>query len=277
MTGCTEMGINNISGLSDSILLSELLKTNTDLLNTFERLATGRKINSASDDAAGLAVATRLESQARALAAAERNAQMGISLAQTAEGYMQSVTSDIQRINELSVQAANGTLDDADRQAIQAEIDQLTENIDFTLSSAEFNTQPLFQGNTFDFMAGSGESGTVSLEIPQINSSTLQLDTIDVTTQSGAQNAISASSFSLDDVLSVRTDIGATVNRLESSLNSLSQTRIDTLSSLSGIMDANIVEEILNASRQTTLLESQLLVAGQINKLQGGLIRLLLD
>ncbi len=271
------MTINNISGLVGNMLLGEMAKTNADLLQTFERLSTGRRINRASDDAAGLAIANRLEAQARGLAMAERNAQMGISYTQTAEGYLGSVTDDLQRIRELSVQAANGTLTDTDRAAIQQEVNALKENIGYTLDSAQFNSKPIFDGHTETFQIGAEASGNISLNIPSMTTASLNIDTIDVSTQAGAEAAMTQASSSMDSVLNVRTEFGATQNRLESALNSLAQTRIDTLSSLSMIQDANLAEEALNASQQMTILESQIIVAGQIKKLHGGLLPLLMD
>jgi len=261
------MSINSISGLLGNALLNELNTANLQIGKAFERLATGQRINSASDDAAGLAIASRMEAEQRGLAMAERNAQMGISMAQTAEGYLGSVTEDVQRMRELAVQASNGTLSSEDRQAIQEEINSLRENIDTTLSSAEFNGQKLFTGETRTLQIGADASGTMSFTIPSMSSESLGLSEVDVTTQAGAEAAIAAGDTALSEVLSARTDLGATQNRLESSIKSLSQTRNDTLSALSGIRDANMAEEALNASRATNRLESLLLLASQVNKL----------
>ncbi len=270
------MTINSISGLLGNLLVNEMNQTNLELAQAFERLSTGRRINSASDDAAGLAIASRLESQQRGLAMAERNAQMGISLIQTAEGYLSSVTEDTQRIRELSVQAANSTLNDADRAAIQGEINALTENIDYTLSSAQFNSKTLFDGDTETFQIGPNADSQMSVNFPEMSSESLGLNKIDVTTQEGAENAISTASSALDSVLGVRTELGASQNRLESAISSLARTRIDTQSALSLIQDANIAEEVLNQASAMNKLQSQILVASQINNINRGVIPLLL-
>jgi flagellin len=270
------MTINNISGIIGNLLLNELSGTGKELMTVFERLSTGSRINNASDDAAGLAIATRLESQVRALGVAERNAQMGISMIQTAEGYLGSVTDDLQRMRELSVQAANGTLNDSDRAAIQEEINALRENIDYTFRSAEFNSKQIFSGQTQTYQVGTSESGTISVEYPAMSAESIGLGTVDVSTQEGAEAAISQVSSALDDVLEVRTGLGASQNALESSLDTISQARIDTLSSLSTIRDANMVEELINQSQLMTKLESQLMVASQINKLNRSIIPMLL-
>lgn len=270
------MNINTMSGILGNILLNELNQSNARILQAFTRLSTGRRINSASDDAAGLAIATRLESQVRGLAMAERNAQMAISQVQVAEGYLGGVTEDVQRIRELSVQAANGTLNQADREAIQAEINELRENIDFAFSTAEFNTKPLFAGTTETYQIGADASGQMTVNFPAMTSESIGLGTIDVTTQEGAQNAITQAGDALDSVLRVRTNFGASQNRLESAINSLSRTRIDTMSALSQIMDANMVEEIMNSTRAINSLQSQILLLGQIKNLGAGLLPSLL-
>lgn len=270
------MNINNITSILGNVLLTGMNESNMKLLDAFTKLSTGKRINSASDDAAGLSIATRLESQVRGLAMAERNAQMAISKIQTAEGYAGSATEDLQRINELSVQAANGTLNQSDREAIQMEIDQLRENIDFTFSTAEFNSTPIFSGTTDSYQIGADSSSRMEVFYPAMSSASLGLDTIDVTTQSGAENAISITQDAMDDVLSARTEFGASQNRLESALNTISQTRIDTLSALSEIMDANIALEVMNSMQAMNSLESQVLLMSQVKNLEGGLLTRLL-
>ena len=271
------MTVNNVNGILGSMLLGELSRTNQQLAEAFERLSTGLKINSASDDPVGYVISSRLESQQRGYAAGSRNAQAGISMIQTAEGYLEGVTSDVQRIRELSVQAANGTLTDADRMAIQEEINQLRENIDFSLSSAEFNSKPLFAGNTETIMVGSDPSDTITVEFSQMDTSTLGLDQIDVTTQEGAENAISVSDDALNQVLTQQAGFGAVQNRLESSVNTNEQAWLNTTTSLSEIRDANMAEESINAMQASTKLQAQLMVASQVNNLQGIVTRMLLS
>ena len=269
------MSIDSISGLSSSMTFCEMIKTRADLEKSLERLATGRRINRASDDPTGVGMATRLESQVRGLAVGERTAQMGVSMIQTAEGSLQGVTQDLQRIRELALQAANGTLNHADRATIQIEITGLVENIDSTLRSAEFNSKPVFTGRVERLQMGPGSSGTVTIDLPELTSGNLGLASIDVGTQEGAENAISAASDALDKVLGVRANLGATQNRLESAVGSLSQTRTNTLGSLSAIRDMNMAEGIMSSLRAMNNLESQLLVLGQMKKIAGSVMSLL--
>lgn len=266
------MSINNISGIIGKILGNEMNKTQLELIEAFERLSTGQRINSASDDPAGLAIASRLDAQVRALGMAERNAQMGIGMVRTAEGYLSGVTEDVQRIRELGVQAANGTLTDIDRAAIQDEITALRENISYTLSSAQFNTKNLFDGHTESLQIGPNASSTMQIEFPALSLESLGLDEIDVSTQAGAEASITATSGALDDVLSVRASFGAYENRLESALGSIGETRLNTLKSLSEIMDADMAVELIKASTAATKLEAQMMVTAQVLELQAGII-----
>lgn len=139
------MRINhNISALRAS---NQLLRTNSALDKSIEKLTSGYRINRAADDAAGLAISQKMKTQIRGLDQASRNASDGISLIQTAEGALSEVESMLQRMRELSVQAANGTNTDEDREAIQNEIDQLNEEIDRISDTTEFNTKTLLNGN----------------------------------------------------------------------------------------------------------------------------------
>jgi flagellin len=268
------MNINSISSLIGNSLLTDLNKTSDALGKTSERLATGLKINRASDDAAGMSIAMRLEAEQRELAMSEKNAQMGVSMIQTAESSLGSVTDDIQRIRELALQASNGTMNDSDRQSIQEEINALKENVDSNLGSAEFNSKKLFSGEKREIMLG--PSGQVDVTIPSMTAESLGLNEIDVTTQAGAEQSITASDTALSDVLSVRTDLGATQNQLETSISSLLQTGSDTSKALSVIRDANMAEEALNMVKLSTQLQSQVAVASQVKNLNKSILPLLL-
>ena len=124
-----------------------IMKNNRELSTSMQRLSTGSRINSAKDDAAGLAISTRMDSQVRGLSMAIKNANDGISLLQTAEGAMDEVTGILQRMRELSVQSVNGTNNDADRVALNDEITQLKSEIDRIASTTEFNSQKILDGS----------------------------------------------------------------------------------------------------------------------------------
>lgn len=219
--------------------------SNTEIGLRLSRIASGLRINKASDDAAGLAVAEQLSTQRRGLDVASRNIQDFTSLAQTADAGLGEIQNMSQRINELSVQAANGTLTAEDRQLIQGEIDQLTQEIDRQAGSVEFNGQPLLNG-AFSGTAqvGPNAGDTVNLSISSVSSSALGLAGVDVTTQSGAQNAIGAAQGAVNSIATDRANIGAGVNRLQSSLNFAGSSNEQVSSAEARIRDADVAAEV---------------------------------
>jgi len=275
-TGGQRMTIGGINTSMSSILVTEMAKTSKEILHIFGDLADGRKISKPSDDPVGISLISRLESQVRGLAMAESNAQMGISMTQTADSYLATVTDDVQRIQELAVQAANGTLTDTDRQAIQNEIDQLTENVQSTLDNAQFNSKSLFDGSAGTFNISTGGAGNQSVDLPEISGESLGLGNIDVTTQAGAENSITMAAGALDNVLHARTELGAQQNGLESTMDTLSQSRQNALESLSRINDVNIAEEMIKATRAMMALKTQAKLLSQVKDLDGGLVMQLL-
>lgn len=210
------------------------------------KIAAGLRINSAADDAAGLAVAESLTTQYRGFDVATRNIQDFTSLAQTAEAGLSGIGDMTQRVRELSVQAANGTLTTEDRQLIQGEIDQLTQEIDRQAGSVEFNGQKLLDGS-FNGTAQSGANSgdTVGLNISSVNSASLGLSGIDVTTQAGAQNAIGSATTAVNSLSTERASVGATINRLQSSENFSRIASENTLAAESRIRDADLAQELI--------------------------------
>lgn len=179
----------NIASLNAQRNLNNSQSANSQAL---ERLSSGLRINSAADDAAGLAISTRFESQTRGLNQAVRNANDGISLSQTAEGALQSITDNLQRIRELSVQSANATNSDDDRVALQQEVSALVEEIQRTSAETDFNGRNLFDGNfsgTFQIGANAGQ--TVNVEIGELTADKL-----------GAAESAGVSAIGTDQALS---------------------------------------------------------------------------
>lgn len=168
------LGINtNVASLTAQNQLSNSQKLNDQAL---ERLSSGLRINSAKDDAAGLAISTRFQSQISGLGVAQRNANDGISLAQTAEGALDEITNNLQRIRDLSVQSANATNSDSDRAALQAEVEQLTAEVDRVASETDFNGIKLLDGSfkSQAFQVGANVGQTISIdEISSAKSSAL--------------------------------------------------------------------------------------------------------
>ena len=184
---------------------------------SIEKLSSGMKINRAGDDAAGLSISEKMRGQIRGLNMASKNAQDGISLIQTAEGALDEVHAMLQRMRELSVQAANDTNVTADRGAVQAEINQLVSEMDAISTRSEFNTKKLldgtFSGQIFHIGANSGQS--TSLTITTMNSVALSINALVVSNNSYANAAITSVNKALNTVSTTRSALGAVQNRLE--------------------------------------------------------------
>lgn len=168
-----------------SLMTQNNLNTSQSALNTaIQRLSSGLRINSAKDDAAGQAIANRFTANIRGLTQAQRNANDGISLAQTTEGALTEVNNNLQRIRELTVQAANGTNSDSDLESIQAEITQRLSEITRVADQTQFNGVKVLAANqTLTIQVGANDSETISIDLKQINAGTLGLDRLDVTKQ----------------------------------------------------------------------------------------------
>ncbi|PQA31659.1 flagellin [Amnimonas aquatica] len=255
-------------------------KSQDNLATSLQRLSTGLRVNSAKDDAAGLAISERFTAQIKGLNQAARNANDGISLAQTAEGELAQVTSNLQRIRELSVQAANGTNSSDDREALQKEVTQLTEEVGRVLGKANFNGQELFTGaggtsGSFSFQVGANAGDTIDVTISTMTNSGLGIDALDISTASGASAAITAIDDALDQVNSLRADLGAVQNRFSSLVTSL-QTSAENLSASRGrIIDTDFAQETANLTKGQILQQAGVAMLSQANSMPQSVLSLL--
>ena len=185
-----------------------------NMYRDYQALASGRRINRASDDAAGLAIANKLKSQSNGYDAGTRNVGTSQDLLNVADGALGSITENLQRIRELSVQALNGLYTDADRGAIQAEIDQLKQSIADTASQTQFNTKNLLDGTMGNFNVATGPDGRgMELQLPNATLKALGIEDYDV---SSGEFDITVIDDALEKVNSARSSIGASSNRLDS-------------------------------------------------------------
>ena len=256
-----------------------LAKTSTEMATALQRLSTGLRINSSKDDAAGLAIAVRITAQIRGYDQAIRNAGDGISLAQTAEGGMDGITSSLQRMRELAVQSANYSNTTADRQAIDAEFTQLKTEIDRVATQTKFNTKALLDG-TFtaaDFQVGpnTGETITVAA-ITGLGSVALGLTTgTNVQSVPNANSAITAIDAALNTVTSTRANIGASINRFEQTISNLRVTVESLQTSRSRVQDADFAAETAALTRLQILQQSGTAVLAQANAIPRSVLSLL--
>ncbi|MGA0800743.1 MAG: flagellin [Steroidobacteraceae bacterium] len=261
-----------------------LAKTSGEMSVALQRLSTGLRINSAKDDAAGLAIAERATAQIRGYNQAIRNAADGISLAQTAEGGMEGITSSLQRMRELAVQAANYTNTTADREAIQLEVDQLIDEIDRIAGQTKFNTVSLLDGSftaaQFQVGANAGETITVA-DIDSMETDALgtdggdKIDTVDVTTAGGATSALTVIDDALSTVTSSRAALGATINRFDQTIANLRVTAESVTATRSRILDADFAAETASLTRLQILQQSGTAVLVQANAIPQNVLSLL--
>jgi flagellin len=236
-----------------------------------QRLSSGLRINSAKDDAAGLAISDRMTSQIRGLNQAVRNANDGISLAQTAEGALQETTNLLQRMRELAVQSSNGTNTSSDRASLDAEFQQLTAEIDRIAGNTSFNSQNILDGTFASgsevvFQVGADGGQTISVAIADAGISGLGVNSNDVKTFSAAQAAISAIDSAISTVDTIRGDLGAVQNRLESTIANLSNVSENVAAARSRILDADIAQETSNMTKMNILQQAGTSILAQANQ-----------
>ncbi len=274
------MRINhNVNAL---ITHTALQNANGSLGKSLEKLSTGLRINRASDDAAGLSVSEQLRTQIRGMHRAKSNAQDGIALLQIAEGAANEISSTLQRMRELSIQAANDTLTSTDRSYLDQEFTALVNEIDRISTSTQYNGQTLIAGGSTSF-GGSGsascllhigandKAGTdnLSITIDAMTAGALSLTggstSLGVSTQSAALSAISNIDTAIKSVNNMRSDVGAYVNRLEHAINNLSNQEYNTQDAESRIRDVDFAAESTNFTRHQILTQSSTSMLAQAN------------
>ena len=247
------------------------------LQTAMERLSTGKRINSAKDDAAGLAIASTMTSQIKGMTQGIRNANDGISMAQTAEGALGEVSNMLQRMRELTVQGKNGT-NDADAKAnIKSELDELAKQITSIVANTEFNGQKLFDGTAgtagvVTIQAGAGSTDTVDLSFADI-------DLTAVGTAAGAVEAadgdLAVYDTALQTIATTRATLGAAQNRLESTVNNLSNNVTNLTDARSRIEDADFSAETTALAKQQILSQASTAMLAQANQSQQGVLKLI--
>jgi len=270
------------------------LETNqASLSSVFQRLSSGLRVNSAKDDAAGLAVSEGLSSIIRGASVAIRNANDGISMGQTAETALGNIGNSLQRIREIAVQAANGSITNTQRTNLQKEVDQLTQEISRTIGGTSFNSVGLLDrsnsgGITFQIGAGSADTVTVSgANITALTSfqsgaasagvtgGVSAVGAIDVSTASGASAALSWLDTDINTVTSKRATFGAVQNRFEAVISGL-ESYSESLSAARGrIVDADFARETAALTRGQILQQASTAILAQANALPQNALTLL--
>jgi flagellin len=246
-----------------------------------ERLSTGKRINSAKDDAAGLAIATSMTAQIKGMSQAVRNANDGISLSQTADGALNEVTNMMQRIRELATQSASGTYQDAtDRAYMQTEVDELTKQIDQVVSNTKFNGVALFDGSTATVTVQTGANATDTVDLAMADLTTLAASggaagSYDVSTATAANGQLTAIDTELDSISSARATLGAGQNRLESVVNNLNDNITNLSDARSRIQDTDYSAETTQMAKAQILSQASTAMIAQANQSQQNVLSLL--
>ncbi|MCB9496311.1 MAG: flagellin [Fibrobacteria bacterium] len=263
---------NNVDSINTQ---NSLMTSNRLMSKSLEKLSTGLRINRAADDAAGLSVSEGLRSQIRGSDMARRNSNDALAMLQIAEGGTQEITNSLQRMRELAIQSANGTYTNHERQYIQAEYDALASEITRIAQSVTYNDVQLLAGSTpFSFQvssAGSGNSSTISFTAVDLTGLTLGA----VSGQSLAQAAISTIDTALTSVLSLRSTIGSTMNRLEKTVNNLGVMITNYADAESRIRDTDFATESTQFTRNQILNQSATSMLAQANQLPNNVMSLL--
>ena len=258
----------------------------SSLSTSIARLSSGLRVNSAKDDAAGLAIATRMDAQARGMTVAIRNANDGVSMLQTAESGMQTVSDMLQRMRELAVQATNSTNTSSDVSSLNQEYTQLASEIGRTISAVQFNGTSLLttSGNGFDFQVGANSGQTIN-----IGSAALNLDqstnvtavyagsqsALNTTTNSSNAGNIDAIDKALQSINDSRASLGAAQSRFQNTVSFL-QSAVENQTAAKGrIMDADFASETANLSRAQILQQAGTAMIAQANQLPQGVLSLL--
>jgi len=244
-----------------------VLRRSTISLNrSLERLSSGLRINRAADDAAGLAIAEGFRSQVRGTQVAQRNAQDGVSLVQTAEGALSETTNILQRIRELAVQSANGTQSTNNRTALDTEVKQLLAQIDDIATDTEFNgIRVLSSAQTVTLQSGANPSQTLTVAVSGAKTTDLGVSAVAVSSVALAVSAISTVDIALKSVNSLRSTLGAFQNRLEFTINTLAIQEENASSAESMIRDADIAQETIGFTRNQILVSAGTSVLAQAN------------
>ncbi len=267
----------NISAMKAS---NSSISANKMLGTAMERLSSGKRINGAKDDAAGLAIATKMTADVRAMNQGVRNANDGIALAQTAEGALNEVSNMLQRVRELAVQSKSGTYAAEDRTYMDAEVDELQAQIGDILSNTQFNGVTLFSTTagtdvTVDIATGAAATDVVTLTSSAIDGTNLSATALDVTTDVLAATTITNVDAAIDDVNATRATLGAGQNRLESAVNNLTTNATNLSDARSRIEDTDYSQETTALAKAQILSQASTAMISQANQSQQNVLSLL--
>ena len=256
---------------------NRMLGVNSSTLSkSVEKLSSGYAVNRAADNAAGLAISEKMRRQIRGLDQASTNAQDGISMVQTAEGALNEVHDMLQRMNELAVQAANGTNQTEDQGYIQLEISQLITEISRTANDTTFNEKSLLNSaTTVNLQVGTESGNTIQLTMSSMTATSIGVNGVDVSNETNARGALATIKNGIKSVSSLRANLGAIQNRLEHTVNNLDNVVENTTSSEATIRDTDMASEMVKYSNNQILAQAGQAMLAQANTSNQGVLSLL--
>lgn len=269
------------------IAQNALTVNNRTLDKAMQQLSTGKRINSAADDAAGLAIADKMTSQIRGLNQAVRNANDGISMLQTAEGATQEITNMLQRMRELAVQAANDTNSTADRSALQLEADELTNEIERIFTNTQWNGMNILDASGSNAVGSAGDvilqvginnstDDTIGIDFGDFTYSDLAISgAIDLSSNSDAQDALDTLDDAITTVDNFRAQLGAKMNRLSYAADNLTNISTNTAASRSRILDADYASVTTELARSQIIQQAATAMLAQANQMPQTVLSLL--
>ena len=282
------------TNISASIAQAALARNERELTAAMEQLSTGKKINSASDNAAGLAITTRMTSQIRGLDQAVRNAYDAVSMVQTAEGALDEITAMLQRMRELAIQSGTGTTDVADRTYLNQEYVALRSEIDRIADNTEWNGRVILNGNAgasaggslsaVTFQVGAGEAQTIAVNFGNFTNSDGSMSTLASTRLSAAtiasavsvaSNAITSLDTAMTAVSNQRASFGAVNNRLIHAVDNLTNISTNAAQTRSRIMDTDYAAATSELARTQIIQQAGTAMLAQANQLPGSVLQLL--
>lgn len=276
------MGLRIATNVTALNAQRQMAMTRTRLDNSLERMASGSRINHAGDDAAGLAISENLRAQIRGMRQAKRNAQDGVSMIQVSEGGLNEVSNILIRLRELSIQAASDTIGDVERQFTDREFQSLKQEIDRIANVTIFNGTPLLNGQAgiFEIQVGTHNNPTLDRVIYNGERADASLDSLklggeSVATKLGAQLSLAVLDDALVRVNSIRADLGAMQNRLQSTINNLAITDENLSAANSRIRDTDMANEVSEMTKENILMQSGIAVLSQANSTNAHALKLL--
>ncbi len=276
------MGLRIATNITALNAQRQMAITRANLDKTLERLASGSRINHAGDDAAGLAISENLRAQIRGVRQAKRNAQDGVSLIQVSEGGLNEISNMLVRLRELSIQAASDTIGDNERQFADREFQSLKQEIDRIANVTQFNGIPLLNGKAgiFEIQVGVHNNPILDRIVYDGERSDASIDALklggeSIATKQGAQLSLAVIDDALNRVNSIRSDLGAMQNRLQSTINNLAINGENLSAANSRIRDTDMAEEVSNLTKDNILMQAGIAVLGQANNTNSTALKLL--